>query len=374
MSDEVSQSTILIKKADGSQVRMTMAEFREYKKNIKAREDKNITESSTEPQTPIAEPRPVKFQTPKVDQQIKSKTNENLPMKEKVHELATTAPVKDIFIDEAKAVSSAPAEWTAGDYKSLLEEELETAPAGAEGKTLPAKRDREINKVLAGLSFTWQEALLPRLRSLIESRLKDIRTDDQLLVYITKAEASGGLGWSQTQARELLGLIQQVLTKPIASQPRAQTVSLPPVPPLKAPSPRQQAEPSARPKAWGDAKPILHDVRPVEPDKQQSLGPIDEIRNMTLLDWRRLVDKHASAVAIMLEKLANFKMESFVWYLQAVQAWQASPLYEQYKAVIKQALASRLKFSDLLNNQPNKDDLKLAEFMALVQLNKQINY
>src|SRR3989338_8672676 len=95
------QPTILVKKSDGTSVRMSWDEFqkyrdvRTYEKNTKLRTTKETGELQTtksEILTPKAEVREL---------------GSNLPAKIGEEAVATAAPVKDIFVDEAKYMRNA---------------------------------------------------------------------------------------------------------------------------------------------------------------------------------------------------------------------------------------------------------------------------
>ena len=111
------QLTILVKKKDGTQVRMTMEEFRLYRENENT-VALNVESNVEEKKKVVVEDKEIRDREIKKSEVVKKiedreiKKNENrqpiaeirkanLPMKDEHHELSTTTPVKDIFVDEA---------------------------------------------------------------------------------------------------------------------------------------------------------------------------------------------------------------------------------------------------------------------------------
>lgn len=357
------QPTILIKKADGSHVRLTMEEFRKYQasKQNGGLSNKVIEKLSGE------------------------KTN--LPVKAPVEALATSAPVKEIFVDEAKYVRTTNntklrntkrqtvvenKKWTREDHKSLLEEtgeEVKKKPAAA---SLPSTRDDACAQVVNGLKFSISDELMPRLWSLIVSRIKDIRSDEQAEAYALREVKNGGLGLNAAQAGELKKAInaqiggrvikrseEQVRNKEIKKLRNLETEKL-----------EEKPHPTLPYKGRGDAgKPIIQDVTAPFPPGKQTIGPVEELGAMTLVNFRRLAADPFIAGKIAREKFKELKTESYLLYLDAVKAWRQSPLYRQYLAVMAEAINRRQRINVLLASN-NKEQLKENEFMALVEVNE----
>ncbi|MFH1947187.1 MAG: hypothetical protein ABIJ23_03470, partial [Candidatus Magasanikbacteria bacterium] len=190
------QTTILVKKSDGTQVRMTMEEFRAYRANENTKtpevesgdveekqeegiekdqtQDKEIDKSAISHQSSaISEPQ-IQIDKSFSDSRepIAESYVEDLPMIESPHELATTTPVKNIFIDEAvytkthgltaskhentktqpyldssvgvpsiqSPKQNSVKKWTDEDHKSPLEDEMEELKKHEALEVLPDKK------------------------------------------------------------------------------------------------------------------------------------------------------------------------------------------------------------------------------------------
>ena len=84
----------------------------------------------------------------------------------------------------------------------------------------------------------------------------------------------------------------------------------------------------------------MHDVIAPNPGpvKKSSVGPVDELRNFTLVDFRRLSDKPEDAVEKIKDKFDVLREESFLLYLNGKEAWQSSPLCLQYQENLSKSL------------------------------------
>ncbi len=364
------QPTIFVKKKDGTSVRMTMGEFGVYKN--KTQNTNNITQ----------------------------KIESNLPMKEPEVVLpATSAPVKEIFVDEAMASESHKVhkviksdkpekvdsrQWTDDDNKSPLSEEVVGARKQEVVKTvLPAGREDVFDAVIKKLKFPVSDELRPRLKSLIVSKVKDIRTDDQVSEYAIRPVANGGLGFTQAQVEELLnalhrGIKESDVKKEViverVDQGKISNVKFPMSNKIQNPNfqvPDNRLQVTGYRLQDGGEKPILQDIVAPVAEEKRGVSPTDEMATISLLEFRRLSPKPEESVKILLEKFENLKKESLLLYLRAVHGWRESPLYLQYQSIIATAVNRGAKVQPMLVG--GKDSLTAEEFKAITELNRGIN-
>lgn len=391
------QPTILVKKADGTQVRMTMDEFKIYvrtTKNTKVRNDEQKIEEKKEETEKLGN-----LETEKLEEaeRIKeTKEIKKLPVIKKSEALATSTPVTEIFVAEAKAKlaekksePAKPKRWTEEDYKSLLEEQkVET---NSDLPILPDKQDPKLIKILTELNWQLPENLQSRLRSLVLSKLKDIRTDEQVREYALRGVGQGGLGLSEEQVGQLLtviarstgGKIEQVRKdindkminhKKIDAETKIKETGLPVDETGKLRNWDSDFVNSVQPRV---ARPVMHDVTtPIskslsDSTTKQSVGPVDEFAQFSLIDFRRLANDPAEAVKIMLNKLQVLREESFLLYQEALSAWQKSPLYREYQEILGECLRTRQKVDDYLRTG-GTSQLKKEEFDSIIRFNNEL--
>lgn len=316
---------------------MTMGEFRVYKNG-----NKNITNGP-----PVGGPA--------------NDTNVKQPpavsRKPEVREIPEARPVRPVQKPPIK-------QWTDDDHKSPLEGgDVKEARKQEVVKTvLPESRGDAFDAVIKNLKFPVADELRPRLKSLIVSRVKDIRTDEQVVEYATRAVVNGGLGLTEAQAGELAGAIGMKTPehKNIkTSEPVASVLN-----------PKPEAESRVdRLQDTGyklqEHRPIMHDIiAPAAPKEEvkASVGPIEELQMMTLTDFRRLSPNPAQAGEILLGKFTGLKQESYLLFLKAVQSWYNSPLYKQYQQIIADAINGSVKIKDALGQ------MKEEEYKVIVKL------
>ncbi|MBI4427091.1 MAG: hypothetical protein HY569_01215 [Candidatus Magasanikbacteria bacterium] len=365
------QPTILVKKSDGTSVRMSWDEFQIYMRNAKdakMRNEKKTSESQTPKSkiiTPKSEPRTPVGELPALESEV-------LP--------ATTAPVKEIFVDEAKYMRNAKyakmrtaknykierlkdygkKDWTADDNKSLLEDAVGEAVKTKSANVLPSKRDDLYDLFVKEIRFPIKDEMRGRLNSLAVSFVKGVRTEDQMRGYLQRSEADGGLGFSEEQTSAVIGAIKKVWhlantplaplregSSQILSSERGNLRFPTKSEDHKLPPRRRTGE------VLGiNTKPLVQDVTPpkVEPTKKVSLGPIDEIATMTLTDFRRLATGGIDSVQVLRDKFSALRKESVIIYLQALDAWFASPVYKDYQNLIKRAVNEGRKLTEVVND------------------------
>lgn len=390
MSEGTPQTHISVKKSDGTVVRMTLAEFKVYRAqsaSAKPMADKQVTSA----------------------EEVVASDDLLVIDTESPHELATTTPVTDLFVNEAKAKV-----WASSDHKSLLEEEIgehELKIKNGPVPTIPSRDSALLHAVLDGLPFPIPEPVLGRLQSLIESRIKDVRSDDDVLVYATRPEAEGGLGLFPEQGATLLDTILDTLNLPPSSdealvdedehQDEARIVSSPApinieqqeVPPVStqkksasvfsydqtgrdempwqprfSPEPRPAAT-SAIPSAQ-DGRPMVHDVQ-MPQQAARPMGPIDEFREFTVTDLHRLGTTPERITEIMTGKFMVLRDESFVLYLDAVDAFRQSPLYRRYQSHLLTAVNEGISLQTALDY--DEEGMTMSDVEVLVGILKAIH-
>jgi hypothetical protein len=97
------------------------------------------------------------------------------------------------------------------------------------------------------------------------------------------------------------------------------------------------------------------------------MGPVEDIKSITLTDFRRLSGNPEEAAKRLQQKMFNLQEESFVWYLDALAAYHVSPLYSEYMQAVCQSLAERKSLANVLSM---KNSIKLNEAMALMEMER----
>lgn len=358
-------ATILIKKSDGTSERISLAEFRARQKKTAA--------------PPVAPP--VKEITP-------------IKIEKKSEPVKSFAAPIDLTAKKV-APETKKSEFTKSDAASLLEEPLaeEKSNAPLASQSRISQADEIINK----LSFRASDMI--RLRGLIQLRLKDIRSEEETRTWLIRSTAEGGAGINAMQADEVLklcrggkisksvdeiqplkkGLPGELVTKadkksspivykeqpvPAVIQAKKSFVTPPPVKELKdlAELKNMSGKDVSADKQIPSVRPIVQDI---VPSKRTSVSPTDEIRFISLVDFRRLSANPAEAMSRLKQKFINLKDESYLLYLEALAAWRMSPLYQDYIGSVTQALNQNTRLNSLLTD---KNKIQMAEIGELIKM------
>ena len=445
---------IPVKKSDGSTVFLTMDEFREYKKNaaapalpvaspissiaspassvnvneVKQSLGKIVTSPSAPHDDSVVKPKKLeqgKVETislpePEIATPVVPVAPITLPVValplvlSTETELATTTPVTEIFVDEAKAKapekkivappvvlppkadkhdgSDKQPDWKTSDHESLLEsditEEKKSLPALA-----PASSSDSATAILAKVkeqfSVPISKDIEGRFDSLVLSRIRDVRSVLDFEQYAKETKEKGGLGFEEDQVGLLLAIIaaaQKIaapagasVTMPVSASGgseakqsdsgiRITPVMSPQFSKVSAPSPfpipkeEYSFSPPAKPQ---NNKALMQDVTPSP--RKQTIGPVDEIQYFSLTDFRRLSPKVESAKEILKGKFQSLQEESYVLFLDARDAWHESPLFRLYQETILHSLEEKKILKDALAQKT--EGLSHAELDAIVEIN-----
>lgn len=99
------------------------------------------------------------------------------------------------------------------------------------------------------------------------------------------------------------------------------------------------------------------------------MGPIDEVKYISLTDFRRLAQNCAEAGQRLKQKFINLRDESYLLYMDAQAAWKQSPLYLEYMDAVCGALADR---KTLAQTATEKGGIKIEEIKAIVAMEKEL--
>ena len=299
-----------------------------------------------------------------------------------------------------------PKQMSRADAGSLLEEKLKIKTSAP---LFSPKREKQVEEVLEKLGFTVVPDVLGRLKSLILARLKDIKSEDETKELLARSIKNGGLGLTETQVEKIIKSCQEVESLENGNSFSSALHSLESELELPAPTVMVKSEPIKQPQVMEKSPPkhqftptvpvnvtttkesvistlvnkslssepvFKLDSKPVMKQSMQDvtassveMGPVEEIKSISLTDFRRLSGNPEEAAKRIAQKMFNLQDESFVWYLEALAAYHVSPLYSEYMQAICQSLAERKSLANVLSM---KNSIKLNEVMALVEMERSL--
>ena len=286
------------------------------------------------------------------------------------------------------------------------------------------------------LKKTFAEAALEkRFKNVVLSVLTGVRNAVETREMLTRPLAEGGLEFSPQEATDVLAAItqsyrlitdqeqrqpdqppatlslegQKLLSGSAVSQPpklvftdpilktavAGPSLPLSPVTPPKPIAPprpvKAQQEPPApvvtprpRPTAAAETpigrqtvqptggRPKIEDVK----FKPKSMGPVDEIGALTVLDFRRLGTNPNEAVAVIMEKIEVLEQESFSQRLAAIRAWQDSPVYRLYLELGGASMEEKKSVAAIIAERQaaHTPTLTELEFEAISDFNQRLRH
>jgi len=106
------------------------------------------------------------------------------------------------------------------------------------------------------------------------------------------------------------------------------------------------------------------------------VGPIDELKSMRLVDFRRLGNSTTERLQKIKSHIEELEDESFRKKVQAVQAWRSNPIYKMYVSIGSQGLMGTQTVADVIKEKQEKGEeiLTQEEFEQLTDFNKKLKY
>ncbi|MEK7537606.1 MAG: hypothetical protein AAB619_01375, partial [Patescibacteria group bacterium] len=283
--------------------------------------------------------------------------------------------------------------------------------------------------ILTAQNLAFADELLSRRAvSIIKARLKNIRQTGATADLLTRDPKVGGLGLDPDIAAQVAAAAERsagelksrgmVQTPATPQPPRPPVVPSvvqappPPLPPLRRdaplaapvippnvtepprpsrpiirpadiPSPAttpttipRPAPPPARPAATVMTGARLTD-RPTVADVVRptlALGPGEEMRSLTLLEFRRLGQGATEVARKLLDKFQHFQRESFTVWVEAVAGWRQSDVFQLYVSMGRDSLELGQPISQIIADRGRRGQPYLSEheFTVVADLNRQL--
>ncbi|MCX7779172.1 MAG: hypothetical protein N2259_02960 [Patescibacteria group bacterium] len=106
----------------------------------------------------------------------------------------------------------------------------------------------------------------------------------------------------------------------------------------------------------------------------KALGPVEEIKEMTLMDLKRWGGQQTCQ--IILNKINLLAEESLTKKAEAIQAWQKSPLYHLYLEIGEEALSKKKSVEEVIEERlaQGRETMSLADFERIAELNRKLRF
>jgi len=271
----------------------------------------------------------------------------------------------------------------------------------------------QVNQVFKriGINFSSQ-FLLERFKKILKVNLSGIRDLDATLEILLKPFGQGGVGLEKEEANMVIDILRKAklqtkekLPKVVLDKPRPALSKAKPVKiardieydlekailAKKAESPKKIKQPKLQIKSQGlkdgSLSPIskvkkitedIHEVPKPQPvqeknnKKPRTMGPIDELRYLNLVDFRRLHEEPAKAIIKVKEKISLLEKDKYEKKVEGLKAWRASPVNKMYLGIGQASIINHKSIQDVIHELGEKDSLSQEEFDAIGKLNYQL--
>ena len=258
-----------------------------------------------------------------------------------------------------------------------------------------------------------------RLKKAVELKLRGVRNVIGTKEVLQKKVAQGGLGLSAENSEKIIKLINseeenfskiqktennklekveekiiqpQVEIKPelkkieqtqFQSQSQSQKKIIPTTQEIKS---KSQDIRETRKEEFGQKEikeqpqPQVQSQKQVRPQPQVSerriMGPVDELANINLENFRRLGKNVLDVLKKIKEKINLMQEESFERRAEGIKAWQQSAVYKEYLILGQESMEQGKSIQEVIENKKNKNlqTLSFEEFEAIADFNENLNY
>lgn len=110
--------------------------------------------------------------------------------------------------------------------------------------------------------------------------------------------------------------------------------------------------------------------------KPRLMGPIEELKEMDFVEFRRLSPKPRVAADKITAKVDLLAKEGYERKLKGVEAWQKSPLNQLYKEMLSESLNKAKAIAQIIAEKTSakQDVLSEEEFKVIMELNKLLRF
>lgn len=150
-------------------------------------------------------------------------------------------------------------------------------------------------------------------------------------------------------------------------------------PAIASPEPKLEEKPAPEVERLVVRRPIesgnrvrIEDIKAVP----RTMGPIDEIRFMDPISFRRLDGDPLKAIQKIKEKIKLLEAERYSQRLEAIKAWRTSPINRLYLKLGEEAIANSKPVDIVIEEKKTAGEpyLNSGEFEAIMNLNKEIRF
>jgi len=255
-----------------------------------------------------------------------------------------------------------------------------------------------VRGILEKVNLSLDSELESRFQNIVQAHLRGVRSSLDTFLVLKREKEEGGLGLNEEQAEQVLEAVNRrqgslaarvrpKQEKPAKEAPLDLEHELAPPPPVIQQAKATSKAPSKPTKPLKEVKfkpslgrlgmeqpssPTLKEVR----FKPQLVGPVEEIKNLSLLDFRRLDKNPREAAQKINYKIDLLEKDSYQKRQEGLKAWRESELNKLYLELGRLAIEQGKPIGEIIKAKQVKNEasLTMEEFEALLNLNGELKY
>jgi hypothetical protein len=340
-------------------------------------------------------------------------------------------PVKNELSEEAKEAASDPTDvLNKGAAVDVFDEDDEKEIAEAKERADKISNNIEptvdlksaVENVLKRTDATFEEEeLKKRFRNIIETRMRDIRDAYETRERLESATENGGLGLSGGKLADVMQVIEDVFVEyheALNEQAKEQVKSS-----MKQQSKthkeKQEKERAEQEKRKEERykriseqvqkkrkdttkessemeddlvdlehikeaakKEAEHEEKKKERPKMQDVrfeqklsGPVEQLKNMRLIDFRRLSSDPKKAIGKIEDEIDLLESDGYEKRIAGIKAWRQSPVNQAYAKLSHRSLNEGKSLESIVEQQENEEKtLTWEEVRAIMELNETLRF
>jgi len=247
--------------------------------------------------------------------------------------------------------------------------------------------DDRVNKIFEQLKISFSsQFLLDRFKKVLKINLLGVRDSDATLEILLKPFDKGGVGLSSNEAKRaihILGKEKMIHNSSVKPQELIKN-KINKIQPVEiARDVEYDLEKSIKNRQQNkeanieNQKPV-QTIQKAEKDlgekikekiKPRTMGPIDELKYLNLVDFRRLHEDPMKAIIKVIEKINLLGDYKYNKRVEGIKAWRESPVNKMYLNIGRMSMANNKSIKDTIYELGVEESLRQDELDAIGDLN-----
>ncbi len=310
---------------------------------------------------------------------------------------------------EEMATASGSTFFFSPDDEEEVKELAKKVHSFVKGKPFQENIEEKLDAIFDEVKINFgSEELADRFRQILRTYLRGVRNRLDTKETLKKSLESGGLGFDEKSAEEVISIADKIVKKLDERTPVTK--------PKKIILPEDQVKPKLDKKVSGLKNSGVRDVDydfsklkkgstreekdatlskniSITPTKKtvvnqgqgkiadvkyvpKLVGPIEELKEMDLINFRRLSPNPVDAAMKIKEKINFLEDDGYDKKLEGIKAWRQSPLNKLYLQIGQESISRGKDIGTIIyeRQKAGKEYLTQEEFVAIMDLNKELRF